>query len=46
MLLSTKILGTGPFLSGIPNCKSKKDGKDHETIQSGTIPDPGYHMRK
>ena len=22
----------------------KKDGKDQETIQSSTTPDPGYHM--
>ena len=26
--------------------KSKKDGKDQETIQSSTTPDPGYHMGK
>ena len=26
--------------------KSKKDGKDRETIQSSTTPDPGYHMGK
>ena len=26
-------------------CKSKKDGKDQETIQSSTTPDPGYHIR-
>ena len=25
---------------------SKKDGKDQETIQSSTTPDPGYHMGK
>ena len=25
--------------------KSKKDGKDQETIQSSTTPDPGYNMR-
>ena len=24
--------------------QSKKDGKDQETIQSSTPPDPGYHM--
>ena len=24
----------------------KKDGKDQETIQSSTTPDPGYHMGK
>ena len=27
-------------------CKSKKDGKDQETIQSSTTPDPGYYMGK
>ena len=26
--------------------KSKKDGKDQETIQSSTTPDPGHHMAK
>ena len=26
--------------------QSKKDGKDQETIQSSTTPDPGYHMGK
>ena len=26
--------------------KSKKGGKDQESIQSSTTPDPGYHMRK
>ena len=26
--------------------KCKKDGKDQETIQSITPPDPGYHMGK
>ena len=26
--------------------QSKKDGKDHGTIQSNTTPDPGYHMGK
>ena len=26
--------------------KSKKDGKDQETIQSSTTPDPGYHKGK
>ena len=25
---------------------SKKSGKDQETIQSSTTPDPGYHMGK
>ena len=26
--------------------ESKKDGKDQETIQSSTTPEPGYHMGK
>ena len=26
--------------------ESKKNGKDLETIQSSTTPDPGYHMGK
>ena len=26
--------------------ESKKDGKDQETIQLSTKPDPGYHMGK
>ena len=26
--------------------ESKKDGKDQETIQSSTTPDPGHHMGK
>ena len=26
--------------------KSKKDGKDQDTIQSSSTPDPGYHMGK
>ena len=26
--------------------QSKKDGKDQESIQSRTTPDPGYHMGK
>ena len=26
--------------------ESKKDGKDQESIQSSTTPDPGYHMGK
>ena len=26
--------------------KSKKEGKDQETIQSSTTPDPGYHVEK
>ena len=28
------------------DAQSKKDGKDKEMIQSGTTPDPGYHMGK
>ena len=27
-------------------CQSKKGGKDQETIQSSTTPDPRYHMGK
>ena len=26
--------------------QSKKGGKDQESIQSSTTPDPGYHMEK
>ena len=26
--------------------KNKKGGKDQESIQSSTTPDPGYHMGK
>ena len=26
--------------------KSKKEGKDHELIQSSPTPDPGHHMGK
>ena len=26
--------------------QNKKDGKEQETIQSSTTPDPGYHMVK
>ena len=26
--------------------ENKKGGKDQETIQSSTTPDPGYHMGK
>ena len=26
--------------------QSKNDGKDQESIQSSTTPDPGYHMGK
>ena len=31
-----------------PGCyqKSKKGGKDQQSIQSSTTPDPGYHMEK
>ena len=36
------------FAGNIIDCcdKSKKDGKDQETIQSSTTPDPGYHKGK
>ena len=27
-------------------CHSKKDGKDQESIQSSTTPDPRHHMGK
>ena len=27
-------------------CRSKKEGKDQESIQSSTTPDPGNHMGK
>ena len=27
-----------------PMIKSKEEGKDHESIQSSTTPDPGHHM--
>ena len=37
---STKQIGHGSLI------KSKKDGKDQETIQSSTTHDPGYHMGK
>ena len=26
--------------------QSKEEGKDQESIQSSTTPDPGHHMRK
>ena len=28
------------------HCKSKEEGKDQESIQSSTTPDPGHHMGK
>ena len=28
------------------NHKSKNGGKDQESIQSSTTPDPGYHIKK
>ena len=31
---------------GFSLIESMKDGKDQETIQSSTTPDPGYHMGK
>ena len=30
----------------IPSHQSKKEGNDQESIQSSSIPDPGYHMGK
>ena len=30
----------------ICSAQSKKGGKDQESIQSSTTPDPGYHMEK
>ena len=33
-------------ISGEVMYKSKKGGKDQETIQSSTTPDQGYHMGK
>ena len=27
-------------------CKSKRDGKDQESIQSSTTPDPGYQWKR
>ena len=32
-------------VAGSPS-ESKKGGKDQESIQSSTTPDPGYHMGK
>ena len=29
----------------IPDYKSKKEGKDQESIQSSTTPDPGYQWK-
>ena len=49
-LLQRKIGVSGDLLSDTHLNKinsvhlSKKDGKDQETIQSSTTPDPGYHM--
>ena len=34
------------FFYSIFHSKSKEEGKDQETIQSSTTPDPGYHMGK
>ena len=34
------------FFSIFFSYKSKKDGKDQETIQSSTTNEPGYHMGK
>ena len=30
----------------IAYAQNKKDGKDQETVQSSTIPDPEHHMGK
>ena len=30
----------------LENCKSKKEGKDQESIQSSSTPDPKHHMGK
>ena len=34
----------GHFHMDLHTEQSKKDGKDKETMQSSTTPDPGYHM--
>ena len=34
------------LLEQYPKCKSKKNGKDLETIQPGTTPAAGYQMGK
>ena len=39
-------LGTWHVSSQAKGTKSKKGGKDQESIQSSTTPDPGYHMGK
>ena len=31
---------------GLPVFKKKKDGKDQDSIQTSTTPDPGYGMGK
>ena len=44
-----KIQQTGTrMLETVCSCfiESKKGGKDQETIQLSTTPDPGYHMGK
>ena len=37
---------TGQFEEEIQNSQSKEEGKDQETIQSSTTPDPRHHMSK
>ena len=41
-LLSSQVFYYCVRLSSV--YKSKKEGKDQETIQSSSTPDPGYHM--
>ena len=43
------IIGIGNFLTAnVVGCnnESKKGGKDQQSMQSSTTPDPGYHMVK
>ena len=40
--LSALITSIGPELQGMDHYKSKKEGKDQESIQSSTTPYPGY----
>ena len=35
-----------PFTSALIVLLKKERGKDQESTQSSTTPDPGYHMRK
>ena len=39
------IINVNMYKNNVPN-PSKKCGKDQESIQSSTTPDPGYHMGK